>query len=175
MEQAGLSSGESPFQKALPYFPDFGYQATIHFKGGVEILDKETQEMIVALIKNLNGKLLFLYLVYTLLINLIDECAKIDSRFPLASDGKKVAHSGFNMGFELNFWQKWCQLLSRKPSGPVIEATKMMNSEDNFMKKHSKLRYTEKGHVWFYLKAETEEDSEVLLKARKTVSCHCIY
>ena len=54
--------------------------------------------------------------------------------------------------------------MNRKPSVPVKKAVKMMNSEDdNFMKQHLKLRYTE-GDVWFYLKAETEKDSEAMLK-----------
>lgn len=39
----------------------------------------------------------------------------------------------------------------------------MNNDEDNFMKQHLKLQYTE-GDVWFYLKAETKEDSEEMLK-----------
>ena len=53
--------------------------------------------------------------------------------------------------------------MNREPSVPVKKATKMMNSEDdNFMKQHLKLRYTE-GDVWFYLKAETEKDSEAML------------
>ena len=44
----------------------------------------------------------------------------------------------------------------------------MMNADaDNFMKQHLKLRYT-KGHVWLYLKAETREDSEMMLKVITT-------
>ena len=47
---------------------------------------------------------------------------------------------------------------------PVKKATKMMISEeDNFLKQHLKLRYTD-GHVWFYLKAETKDDSEAMLE-----------
>ena len=54
---------------------------------------------------------------------------------------------------------------------PVKQATKMMNSEeDNFMKQHLKLRYTA-GHVWFYLKAETKDDSEAMLKVNYFKNC----
>ncbi len=45
----------------------------------------------------------------------------------------------------------------------------MMNSEENnFMKKHSKLKY-KRGHVWVYLKAETKDDSEALLQVLKLI------
>ena len=91
------------------------------------------------------------------------KCEEIDCRCPSSGD-KKEARSGFNVGFELNFWCNWCSLLNREPSTPVKDARKMMNSDaDNFMKQHLKLRYT-KGHVWLYLKAETREDSEMMLK-----------
>lgn len=98
-----------------------------------------------------------------LLIYYLEKCDKIDSRYPSSGD-KREAHSGFNVGFELNFWCRWCQLLNREPSVPVKNARRMMNNdEDNFMKQHLKLRYTE-GDVWFYLKAETKEDSEEMLQ-----------
>lgn len=90
-----------------------------------------------------------------------EKCDKIDSSY--SSNGKKEAHSGFNVGFEVNFWCHWCKLLGREPSVPVEEARRMMNSEeDNFMKQHLKLQYT-KGHVWIYLKAENKTDSEAML------------
>ena len=93
-----------------------------------------------------------------------EKCDEIDGRYPSSVGNKKEAHSGFNVGFELRFWCRWCQLLNRKPFVPVKKTVKMMNSEDdNFMKQHLKLRYTE-GDVWFYLKAETEKDSETMLK-----------
>ena len=95
---------------------------------------------------------------------MLDECANIDGRYHVSSV-LKVPHSGFNVGFELNFWQRWCKLLGREPSVPVKKATAMMNSDKNFMKKHSKLRY-KKGQFWIYLKAETKEDSESLLKVK---------
>lgn len=41
----------------------------------------------------------------------------------------------------------------------------MMNSDDNFMKKQPKLRYTP-GHVWIYLKAETKQDCDDLLEVK---------
>ena len=114
----------------------------------------------------------------TLLLTLLSgKCDEIDRRYS-SSGNKKEAHSGFNVGFELNFWCRWCQLLNRKPSVPVKQATKMMNSEeDNFMKQHLKLRYTD-GHVWFYLKAENEDDSEAMLKVNfglKFVACYYSY
>lgn len=46
----------SPFQKALPYFPDYGYQVTLHFKDDDFELDETTQGMIKNLITKLNGK-----------------------------------------------------------------------------------------------------------------------
>lgn len=92
-----------------------------------------------------------------------EKCAEIDGRYPLQND-KRQAHSGFNIGFELNYWQQWCKLLGRTVSTPVQQATDMMNSDaDNFMKKHSKLKYTS-GDVWIYLKAETKQDCEDLLQ-----------
>lgn len=90
-------------------------------------------------------------------------CEKIDGRTTPKSDHLE-AHSGFNIGFDLNYWKKWCNLLDQKPSIPVRDAAKMMNSdEDNFMKKHPKLRYTE-GHVWIYLKADMKDDCEQMLE-----------
>lgn len=92
---------------------------------------------------------------------------KIDKR-----EGGKETHAGFNVGFELNFWNDWCKLLGRNPSAPVKEAITMMNSdENNFMKKHSKLRYG-KGHVWIYLKAETKQDSEDMWQVRYIACFH---
>jgi len=80
---------------------------------------------------------------------------------------KKEAHSGFNIASELNYWQQWCQLLGQKRSPPVVKAADMMNSEEeNFMHVHRKLKYSKKGHVWLYLKAETKEDSEAMLKVK---------
>ena len=93
----------------------------------------------------------------------VDKCNEIDESKANKFFDKKAPRSGFNIGFELNFWTKWCKLLGRQPSKPVEEATDLMNSDDNFMKKHSKLSY-KKGHVWFFLKAQTEEDSEALLQ-----------
>ena len=102
-------------------------------------------------------------------IFITDECANIDGRYPSTDGKRKVAHSGFNVGFELNYWNKWCHLLGREPSIPVRDATKMMNSEeDNFMQQHLKVKYTE-GHVWINLKAGKKEDCEALLKVSKQV------
>ena len=79
-------------------------------------------------------------------------------------DGLVDPHSGFNIGFDLDYWLKWCELLERKPSIPVKKAARMMGSDrTNFMKRHHKLKYT-KGHIWFYLKTETKEDCEDMLK-----------
>ena len=79
-------------------------------------------------------------------------------------EDKIEARSGFNIGFDLDYWIKWCHLLKLKPSVPVKDAAEMMNSDEtNFMKRHTKLRYT-KGHVWLYLKAETKDDCEEMLK-----------
>ena len=41
-----------PFQKALPYFPDYGYQVRIHFKSE---LDKALQKNITKLVTKLKG------------------------------------------------------------------------------------------------------------------------
>ena len=77
--------------------------------------------------------------------------------------GGKQAHCGFNVGFELNFWHQWCLLLKRKLFAPVKKARQMMNSDDNFMKQHLKLRYTS-GHMWIFLKAEIKQYSEEMLQ-----------
>lgn len=91
------------------------------------------------------------------------KCDEIDSHYPKKHD-MKVAHSGFNVGFEINFWIKWCKLLHRKPSSPVLEAARILNSDhENFMKSHPKLKYTA-GHMWLYLKTDTENDSKALLQ-----------
>lgn len=91
------------------------------------------------------------------------KCEEIDGHYP-KKDQRKVAHSGFNVGFELNFWIKWCKLLHRKPSSLILDAARILNSDqDNYMKTHPKLKYTA-GHLWLYLKADTEENCEDLLK-----------
>ena len=43
-----------PFQKAIPYFPDYGYQATFYFKH--DQLDKRIMKSIISLIEELKGK-----------------------------------------------------------------------------------------------------------------------
>ena len=50
-------------------------------------------------------------------------------------------------------------------SKPISDAMDMMNSADNFMKKHSKLSYTE-GDMWIFLKADKESDCDALLKVK---------
>ena len=52
----GSSFQYPPFQKALPYFPDYGYQVTLHFKDELASLDKITQEAIKQLISKLSGQ-----------------------------------------------------------------------------------------------------------------------
>ena len=49
-------------------------------------------------------------------------------------------------------------------SPPVKEATDQMEN-DNFMRKHKKLRYS-RGDIWMYLKADEETDASALLKVR---------
>lgn len=102
---------------------------------------------------------LSLYCSYTNYI--IAKCVEIDSQYP-KKDQLVVAHSGFNVGFELNFWLKWCNLLHYKPFIPIQDAARLLNSDqDNYLKNHPKLSYTE-GHLWLYLKADTEKDCESL-------------
>ena len=99
------------------------------------------------------------------------KCKEIDGRYQPSSDGSVEAHSGFNLGFDLDYWVEWCRLRGRNPSVPVQEATKMMsNDETNFMKRHRKLQYT-KGQVWFYLKTDEKEECEELL----SVSCSACF
>ena len=43
-----------PFQKALPYFPDYGYQVTLRMSD--DKLDADIQKAIIALVKDLKGK-----------------------------------------------------------------------------------------------------------------------
>lgn len=157
-----------PFQKALPYFPDYGYQVTVVFLQDNFELNRKTQETIKTIITELKCKLIAIGLrtlwEHYMLILILVKCASIDGRYSNTDHSKKEPHSGFNVGFELNIWKQWCELLNRKPSSPVMEAADMMNSkEKNFMIKHSKLKYT-KGQVWFCLKGETEEDTDALLK-----------
>ena len=91
---------------------------------------------------------------------------EIDSHYPDKIQ-LKVAHSGFNIGFELNFWLKWCKLLHCKPFSPIQDAARLLNSDqDNYLKNHPKLRYTE-GHVWLYLKASTQKECESLYEVSK--------
>lgn len=105
------------------------------------------------------------YILYTCIV----KCEEIDGHYP-NQDRLKVAHSGFNIGFELNFWIKWCKLLHQKPSSPIQDAVRILNSDhDNFMKNHPKLRYTA-GHLWLYLKADTNADCETLLE----VGLYCL-
>lgn len=86
-------------------------------------------------------------------------CKEIDDD---AGEGNK-ASSGFNIGFDLDYWIQWCTLLNKMASAPVVSAAEMMGSrEENFMRKQPKLRYT-KGNVWLFLKAETKDNSERLL------------
>ena len=51
----GSSFQYPPFQKALPYFPNYGYQATLHFNSDAA-LDKKTQKLIIKLVKRLKGE-----------------------------------------------------------------------------------------------------------------------
>ena len=97
------------------------------------------------------------------------ECKEIDAKHIILGvtggcNGKKEPHSGFNVGFELTFWGKWCNLAGEKPSKPVQDAEAMMTGDDNFMKKHSKLQYDDVGDVWVFLKAGTKSDIEQLYK-----------
>ena len=61
---------------------------------------------------------------------------------------------------------------------PVEEARKMMNcEEENFMKQHLKLKYTE-GDMWIFLKATTKEDSEAMLTVNQSTyiyTLHCLF
>ena len=43
-----------PLQKALPYFPDYGYQVTLRMRDGQ--LDADIQRSIIALVEELRGK-----------------------------------------------------------------------------------------------------------------------
>lgn len=51
-----------PFQKALPYFPNYGYQVTLHFKDADAEPNKKTQDTIRILIKELSSELAASYL-----------------------------------------------------------------------------------------------------------------
>ena len=103
-----------------------------------------------------------------MLFNCTAECKEIDTRHEgnggNGDNGKKKTHSGFNVGFELTFWEQWCKLAGETPSKPVQEAAQMMAGDDNFMKKHSKLKNDDKGDVWVFVKADTKQDIEQLYK-----------
>ena len=92
-------------------------------------------------------------------------CKEIDegkNSSTCTGEGKQM-RSGFNIGFDPDYWIRWCGLLNKLPSPPVLSAAKMMQSQDeNFMKNQPKLRYT-KGNIWLFLKAESKDDSEKLL------------
>ena len=101
--------------------------------------------------------------MYNIFYNLIlfaAKCKEIDAKYPNLS--KTEPRCGFNIGFDLEFWQKWCKLANTEVSGPVMESLEFMK-KDNFMVKHKKLQYTD-GDIWMYLKAEKKDDCEELLE-----------
>ena len=89
---------------------------------------------------------------------------QIDASYPSETDDVgKVPHSGFNFGFALDFWKKWCTLLGNQVSVPVQDAINMMK-KNNFMKQHPKLKYNDCLDLWIFLKADEQKDIDALLK-----------
>jgi hypothetical protein len=89
------------------------------------------------------------------------ECKKVDDGHNSGDKGatKAEAHSGFNVGFELKFWEAWCAQCGTSPSKPVLDAIKLMGEDkNNFMKKHRQLRNNGEGDFWVFLKADTKKD-----------------
>ncbi len=98
-----------------------------------------------------------------MILSITGKCAKINASVS-AKRLKIRPKSGYNIGFDLSFWQKWCESQGKELSPPAKEAADQMEN-DNFMKQHKKLRYT-KGDIWMYLKADEESDATALLKVR---------
>lgn len=57
-----------------------------------------------------------------------------------SNDPKKETVIDYNVGFDPKIWVQWLELFNLKPSNPVLEAVNDINSNNNILTKHPRLK-----------------------------------
>jgi len=91
----------------------------------------------------------------------VDYCDHINS--PNPKTGLMTNCCDFNVGFGLDFWNDWCNLLKRPLPMPLQDAIDLVKPDKNMVVQHPKLTY-DTTDMWFYLKADSEEDCKTMTK-----------
>lgn len=89
---------------------------------------------------------------------------KANAIHPDAS-GMMVNYADFNVGFQPTVWKQICKAIGKPIFQPLEEAIELLKPDANFVQQSSRLAYTE-GDMWFYLKAEEQQDCKTLLEVR---------